>query len=603
MRFVAIIAGGALGVAACAGDVPCWKVDDVRAGMSGYGWTVVSGVAPERFEAKVLGVLRDVAPGRDMIVARFSGLGLEKCGIAAGMSGSPVYIDDKLLGAVAYTWEFGVEPIGGVTPFCQMREFADAHRLRDEVAENPVSFAAPSWRPSDRTPMRPGRLLPIRTPVSVAGMSSTALQELSKNLEPWGLIPVQGGAANPDVKSAHAGVKIEPGSAVAVALVTGDVAATAVGTVTAVDGGRVYAFGHPFLELGRCRLPLLSAYIHTVMPLQSASFKIGSSLEQVGTVDADVSTGVAADLGGEAAFVPVAVRVENPASGPPREYRFQVAPVPHLLGTLLSTSTISCIEGDGKTPLDFTVRLKAEIRIAGKPPLFLDDVYSGERFQGPPGLVQAVAPLANLIGAVASNPFEPVTVESIECTVAVSEKRQSATIVNAWLRPAEPTPGETATMFVEVRPYRPDSPEADGERTQTLQLEIPLPESLPPGEYSALAADARSDFEKESRRRAHLAKPANFDHFHRALAAQLAVRQTELAVRIDTKDVGAAVDGVVLPDLPTGWAEVLASNRATSVDRWPGSLLAIRPTPWVVEGSKSVRFQVVERRKTLGEIE
>jgi hypothetical protein len=596
-----MIAGWALGAAACAGDVPCWKVDDVRAGMSGYGWTVVSGVAPARFEAKILGVLRDVAPGRDMIVARFSGLGLEKSGIAAGMSGSPVYIDDKLLGAVAYTWEFGVEPIGGVTPFCQMRELADAGGLRDKLADSDVSFTPPFWPPDDDAPIRPGRLLPIRTPLAVAGMSSTALRELSKNLEPWGLIPVQGGAANPDVKSAHAGVKIGPGSAVAVGLVTGDVAATAVGTVTAVDDGRVYAFGHPFLELGRCRLPLLSAYIHTVLPLQSASFKVGSSLERVGTVDADVSTGVAAELGGEAAFVPVSVRVERVAAGRPREFRFQIAPVPHLLSSLLSASTISCIEGDGKTPLDFVVHLKAEIRIAGKPPLVLEDVYSGERYQGPPGLVQALAPLANLVGAVASNPFEPATVESIDCEVAVSDRRRSAAIVNAWIRPAEPIPGETATVFVEVRPYRPDSAEADGEQTQTLPLKIQLPRSLPPGEYAALVGDARSDFEKESRRRAHLARPANFDQFLRALAAQLAVRQTDLAVRIDTNDVGAAVDGVVLPDLPTGWAEVLASNRAQAVDRWPSSLLATRPTPWVVEGSKSVRFHVVEQRKTLGE--
>ena len=292
IRLVTTVAICALVSVGTTGEIDCWKVDHIRPGMVGYGLTVIHGTQPERFEVEIIGVMRKVQPGRDMILARFKGLGLEKSGVMQGMSGSPVYLEERLLGAVAYTWEFGLEPIGGITPFSQMIEFCDAARLNEKkLAVN--TFTA-NVVASDATR---GRMVPIRTPISVSGMSPAALEVLTKDFSPWGLVPVQGGAANADIIEENEKQELQPGSAMAVALVLGDISATAVGTVTTVNDGRVYAFGHPFLELGKCDIPLLSAYIHLVMPLQSASFKMGSALSAKGTVQADVSTGIAGSIG------------------------------------------------------------------------------------------------------------------------------------------------------------------------------------------------------------------------------------------------------------------------------------------------------------------
>lgn len=573
-----------------AGEINCWKVDDVRAEMAGYGLTVIHGTKPERFEVEIIGVLRHVQPGRDMILARFKGLGLEKSGVMQGMSGSPVYIDEKLLGAVAYTWEFGLEPIGGITPFTQMVEFCDATKLMEDKVAQRSPVAHDITIDGNR-----GRMIPIRTPLAVSGMSSTALEVLSKDLAPWGLIPVQGGAANVDLVKADEEHSLEPGSAMAVGLVLGDVSVTAVGTVTTVHEGRVYGFGHPFLELGRCDIPLLSAYIHLVMPLQSASFKMGSALNAKGTVQADVSTGIAGNIGPRSAMIPVTIHMTTDLTKP-REFHCEVAPLPPLFSSLVMTSIGSCLNGEGKAPAELTATVKADIKLAGHPPLHLEDSYSGERFKGPAGLVQALSPLAKVLQLLTNNTVEPMKIESIECWAEVSGTRRSANIIHAYPTRAELVPGETLEVTLEFQPYRGSESAADSPSVVKRLLKLPLPADLPPGDYVANVSSAPEDFQRELKHHPRWIDPRLPAQLHESIAQQLLSRYSDVVIRVETKEVGVGLDGTEFPDLPAGKVNIIASDTSSEVYRLPRSLSLRERTEWALEGSKTIPFKVVEKR-------
>ncbi|HVS40486.1 MAG TPA: SpoIVB peptidase S55 domain-containing protein, partial [Gemmataceae bacterium] len=288
-----------------------WQIDDVHAGLKGVGRTVMKGTKVETFDAEVLGVLKNTSPGRDMVLCRLSGLGLENTGVVAGMSGSPITIDGKLLGAVAYAWPYGKEPIAGVTPFCQMNGFVEAFERRDIVEHaKPVrvglgeplridgksydsatvseTFDGPEPREADGLWMTP-----LRTPLAASGFTAHSLELLRQRCAGAGLVPVQGGAASAKVAEEAKDAVLEPGGPLALAMITGDFDLSGIGTVTCIDGDRVYGWGHPFMGLGACEFPLMTGYIHTIYPRQTVSFKMGSPLKTVGVVNADVSTCIA----------------------------------------------------------------------------------------------------------------------------------------------------------------------------------------------------------------------------------------------------------------------------------------------------------------------
>ncbi|HEV3120457.1 MAG TPA: SpoIVB peptidase S55 domain-containing protein, partial [Isosphaeraceae bacterium] len=285
-----------------------WRASEIKPGMKGVGRTVMAGTMLEEFEAEVLGVLRDVSPGRDMVLCRLKGCRLEHSGIIQGMSGSPIYVDGTLLGAVAFAWEFAKDPIAGVTPFDQMLAYARSNERRI-AAENrqdggPVRSAA--WGGSyliddasglqsmEPVPAFSGAMAgmrPIATPVTAAGFTPRVLSFLADRLGPLGMTASAGGGADEDIVRREGDKPLVPGAPLSIAYVTGDFDLSGIGTVTHVEGDRVYGFGHPMMSLGACEFPLMTGYIHTVYPRASVSMKMGSPLKVVGVLDTDVSTG------------------------------------------------------------------------------------------------------------------------------------------------------------------------------------------------------------------------------------------------------------------------------------------------------------------------
>src|SRR5260370_14167464 len=257
ISFLAIFLVGTPPVQAGPDPASYWQVDDVRPGLKGLGRTVIHGTKVETFDVEVLGVLKNASPGRDMILCRLSGLGLEKTGVIAGMSGSPIYVDGKLLGAVAFAWPFGKEPIAGVTPFCQMHAFVESFERRDRTEiktptrvglRNPVSIQGQDFdavtvsenfeevapKPEDGLWM-----MPLRTPLSATGFSEHSLRLLVERVRSAGLLPMQGGGASASVRDQEKNVVLEPGGPLAVAMVVGDFALSGIGPVTHTNGARV----------------------------------------------------------------------------------------------------------------------------------------------------------------------------------------------------------------------------------------------------------------------------------------------------------------------------------------------------------------------------
>src|SRR4051794_36548654 len=380
-----------------------WDVKDLRPGMKGVGKTVMVGTKLEEFGAEILGVMRDVSPGRDMVLCRLTGCNLEHAGIIQGMSGSPVYIDGKLLGPVAYPWEFAKHPIAGVTPFQQMvkyvrsndRRIAAEAKDRENGEAGALEAASLSIFPEldslvsqDMSPAGTGGpvaaaggglagMTRIATPLATTGFSPRALSLLETRLRPLGMAPMAGGAAPENVIREEGGRPLVPGAPLSIAMVMGDFDLSGIGTVTHVEGNRVYGFGHPMFSLGSCEMPMMTGYIHTVYPRASVSMKMGSPLKIVGVLDTDVSTGVAGRVGPVPDMLPMSVRVKTGRYAEARLYNVRIIREPTLLPSLIMAVLTSAIDTEGNLPEELTAHLSASFKLKGHDAIVFNDTFSG----------------------------------------------------------------------------------------------------------------------------------------------------------------------------------------------------------------------------------
>ncbi len=585
-----------------------WQVDDVKAGMKGVGRTVMKGTKVESFDAEVLGVLKNTSPGRDMVLCRLSGLGLEKTGVIAGMSGSPITIDGKLLGAVAYAWPYGKEPIAGVTPFCQMNGFVEAFERRDlgepgkpvrvglreplrldgkwfDAATVSEAFDGPGPREADGLWMAP-----LRTPLAASGFTAHSLDLLRDRWRGAGLTPVQGGAASAKVADEAKDAVLEPGAPLALAMITGDFDLSGIGTVTTIDGDRVYGWGHPFMGLGACDFPLMTGYIHTIYPRQTVSFKMGSPIKTVGVVNADVSTCIAGWLGRKPDMLPVRMTVALGDDDAARTYNVQTVRQQSLLSNLVFTALTNSVDMEGELPEEMTAEFEARIVLDGREPVVIKDVFSG--FSGGRAPAALYGPVSAVVGLLTNNPYEALRITRIECDTRVKAGRRTADVESMELDSDAYEPGAEVKASVFIRPYKG----APRRLTATLKL----PDDLPEGDYTVTAAD-----ETEAARQAlhddpNLSNPQDVEQVLRAVRVQTEAKRTRLTLRVPLGPTGVAVDGKSLPDLPAGVVQILGTGRRTAAQPIASALTSSQPTDWVLEGSETAHFTVVRHKKADG---
>jgi hypothetical protein len=601
---LAIVGAATAGAAAEPDPKTYWDVADIRPGMKGIGRTVMVGTKLEEFGAEVLGVMRGVSPGRDMVLCRLTGCNLEHAGIIQGMSGSPIYIDGKLLGAVAFAWEFAKDPIAGVTPFQQMVQYVRSsdRRIAAEAAEKggggvrasvspQVEGLADEEDPSSLgpVPVSGGTLAgmrPIATPLAASGFGPRALAMMETRFRPLGLAPMAGGAAPERVVQEEGDKPLVPGAPLSIAMVTGDFDLSGIGTVTHVEGDRVYGFGHPMFSLGACQFPMMTGYIHTVYPRASVSMKMGSPLKVVGVLDTDVSTGVAGRLGPRPDMLPLSVRVKAGRYSEPRTFHVEMVREPNLLPTLVMAVLTNAIDTEGNLPEELTAHIKATVRLKDHDPIELRDTLSGPRYTGPMGASAMFGPIASIVNILLRNSMTPVRIESIDCDVAIDPGRTVAAIETVRLASDRLEPGQTLRASVTLKPFKGDR--------QTVEVALPLPVDLPEGAYEASVCDLANGLRRQIRNEPSLMEPRDLDGVLKAIRVQTATRRTALSLHVPLPDRGLAVQGQILPNLPGSARAVLTTNRQSPDLAVRADLVQTADTPWVVEGTQSLRFTVVK---------
>jgi hypothetical protein len=585
-----------------------WQVDDVRVGMKGVGRTVMRGVKVEEFQVEVLGVLKNTSPGRDLVLCRLSGLDLDKSGVIAGMSGSPVYINNKLLGAVAYAWSFGKEPIAGITPFSQMHGFVEAYERRDVAQEaKPVRVGlrtpleidgakydsvtvSPNWDVPEATTADGLWMVPLRTPIATTGFTANSLSLMRDQFKMSGLVPMQGGGTTAKVADDMKSVELEAGGPLVVAMVTGDFDMSAIGTVTHIEGSRVYGFGHPFMGLGTCEFPLMTGYIHTIYPRQSVSFKMGSPLRTVGVINADVSTGIAGWLGRKPEMLPVRMTVTREPEGVSRTFNVEIARQRSMLAPLTYSVLTNSVDMEGEFPEELTAELTARIEPEGHDPVVIKDTFSGASYSGGRAPAALFTPVSTVVGLMTYNTYKQVRINRIECETRIFPGRRSADIESVELDSDALSPGDTLKASLLVRPYK--------EQRRRLSVSLKLPADLAEGNYTAIICDELTNARYELRDNPTLSSPQSVEQLFEAVRVQTAAKRTGLVVRVPMPAAGVALAGKALPQLPPSMVQILGDPRRGTAQTMGGALVSHKNTDWVFQGSESVRFTVTKNKKT-----
>ena len=588
---------------------PCWNIDDVKPGMKGQGKSCVKGVKVETFDAEIIGVLRNTSPGRDMILCKLSGMNLDKTGVIAGMSGSPIYVEGKLLGAVAYAWPFGKEPIAGVTPFSQMVSFAAAYERRDLADEKnkpariglgkPILLDGRAYNDvtisDDHREPQPTAadgiwMIPLKTPVMTTGMSPRSLAVLRDSFQQLGFMPMQGGGVSTNISAEERNSPLQPGGGLSVAMITGDFDMSGIGTVTHIEGKRVYGFGHPFMGVGGCDLPLMTGYTHTIFPRLTVSFKMGSPMRTVGVINADTSTCIAGWLDRTPDMLPLASTILRQPEGKPQTYNVKIARLRGMIGPLVHSALAASVDMEGNFPEEMSARIKARIEIDGHDPLILDDWFAGPMFIGDRAPQMLYAPLGLLVQQLSNNSFKTLRFKSIECTTEIQPDRRTADIEASELESDTLAPGDTLKAWITLRPFK-------GAR-QRIALELKLPTDLPEGGYSALIGDDLNNVRAELRDNPQLANPQNLEHQFEMIRLQLAAKRTNLAMRVPIPgSAGVAINGKTLTNLPPSMVQILSSSKRTNTQTIQAALVARTSTNWVVQGADTLRFQVTKNKR------
>jgi hypothetical protein len=461
-----------------AGDDPAiFPLSDVKPGMKGVTYTIFEGDQVEKVDLEVIGILRNaVGPKQDIILVRLLGEKVQQTGVVAGMSGSPVYFDGKLAGALALKLgSFTKEAIGGVTPIANMLEVehspaspapqsagspssAPANRPANapfgapEVAELdasrvllPAEFAA---RIAAGPGYSPGQfLVPIETPLVAAGLYPETLARFGKEFTSRGMTVMAGGTAAPSPEDA----RLKPGDMVGIDLIRGDLSLSSGCTVTAVDGDRVLACGHPLFGFGAVAMPLSRAHVLMTLASAAASTKILTTGATIGTLTQDRPTALMGKLGAGPPMVPVDVTLLT--SDGEKKYHFEVVESPQLTATLVAAAVYNGIVGSPAYVEGSTLQLDGAIDLKGHTPVRFADLFAPTDQTTPAGFFLATEVQASF-ARIYSNPYELPRIERVDLRVQSLPERRWAMIDNAWMEKSEVRPGETVAVKVLLRPYR-----------------------------------------------------------------------------------------------------------------------------------------------------
>ena len=556
-------------------------IEEVKPGMVGVGRSVFQGTDLTDFKVHILGVLRNVqGPRRDLILARLEGAGLAASGVAQGMSGSPVYIDNRLVGAVSYSiGSFSKEPIAGITPIAEMKDATPLPRrsgagqaklelpitregLAAVLAQATARIAPFARRPADvqtfGLPESAGAqigamLRPISTPLLMGGFEAETVELLSGAFRDAGFSPMVTGTAGGTQSVAPTG-PLREGDAIGVALASGDLDMGATGTITHIDGNRIYAFGHPFYNLGPAEFPMTRAYVYTVLPSLLTSFKISSMGETIGTMTQDRPTAIGGILGKGPALVPMTVTIERFAEGSSsgtaenaqrRTFKYSLVNDQMFTPLIAYVALFNTLTSYERQFGASTIGVKSRARIKGHGDLSLQDVFTGDS-----PILGASTAVAAPLTMLLANDIEPITLEGLDITLTSAESPRRVTIERVWLDDIRPRAGRPTPLKILTRSYRGE------EKISTVPIDIPANAS---GRLSILVSDGRQLNAMEQRDVRRTLEPQTVTQLVRLLNDTR--RNNRVYIRLLSGTPGAVVNGEAMAALPPSVLSVLESDR------------------------------------------
>lgn len=591
-------------VGASGEKVQIFPLSEIREGMRGTARSVFRGTKSEEFNVEILGIIPNhIGPKQDMIVGRLSGANAERTFVFAGMSGSPVYIDGRLVGAIAYSYPFAKEPICGITPFEQMTSLVEQAPSAKLASVSPQTFTysellANSWRPSfvvnsdERLATgfaADSRLMaiagqnfkPIATPVTFAGVSQKTLDALSPYFLSAGILPVASAASNAPISplKPYNENTLLGGDSVVVHLARGDIDIAAAGTVTLRDGEKIYAFGHPFFSLGATSLPMSESHVVTVVPNANNSFKLAVPDALVGTMTQDRATGIYGSLGRSPRMLPIKVKFTN-SRGRAEEMNFESAFDELLTPLIVTVGVTNSIVAQERNIGDTTIEVKGEIAVRGEKPVSIN-----RRFAGNQAVNFASSSAAVPLAALLRSNFEGLDIAGITLNIKAIDGSKTAVLDRISVDKTQVRAGET----VEVTAF---------ERTESgkiIEQKIPLtiPVGTGTGQVTITVADGNSAQQNSA-----------VTQFTPRTAAELIAiinrlkRPDRLYAVLTRTTTGAVIGASEMPNLPPSVIATMNNERTAG-----GSKPTIQTTifetefpslDFIVTGSQTLNIEIMK---------
>jgi len=471
-------------------------VSEIKPGMKGIGKTVFHGTQIETFQVDIIDIVKGEGGVSHFILANLSGDKIkESGGISEGMSGSPVYIDDRLIGAVSYAWEMSEHNFCLVTPIQEMLEifnlpYSNSYTTSQEYnTNNSLCFTREKTNKikvknsvkNNNFPELADReeiiFYPVVSPIIINGIKGRTLERLSSSLKKFNLMPVQGIGFNEnnDVNFQEVGEipsnKIDAGSAIGIQLTRGDVNITSIGTVTYREGDKILALGHPFLKKGEVSFLLSAVYIYHSLPNMVMPFKLGAPLNLVGKIVQDREAGILAILNSYPRVIPLKIQVTDVSSGLSYQMGVQMIYDYDLLEPLVSNTTVQAIDnaldriGAGTAQIDIEIKGKKEGQ-----ELFRKNMY----YSSDDIAIQAITEIPEIIDLIVNNYFEIVNLTAINIDIKIDNKKKIGRIEEVVLEDSSIKPGDYLKAKIKIRPFR--------EELIEKMLTIQIPSDTPPGE-------------------------------------------------------------------------------------------------------------------------
>jgi hypothetical protein len=583
-------------VANLSAQTALFPLKDLKPGMRGTGRTVFNGSNIEDFSVEILGVLDNIGPKESLILARLSGGPLEHTGVMQGMSGSPVYIDGKLIGAVAMAFPFAKDPIAGIRPIeAMLRTSTAAATPVSSPPATPAAAPAPlalNERDLTRRIPRPAallsaeaRMIEIATPLSFGGFSRATLDAFAPQLRSLGLEPRQGVTSGGKLEPVMGNpADLKPGSMISVQLMAGDLSVGADGTITHIDGNRVYAFGHRFLDIGSTALPFARAEVLTLLANTNTSFKISTAKEWMGTIYQDRNTAVAGELGKRAPMVPVSLSMSR-AGKPVESYQMQMVNDALLSPLLLQMAVFSAIDATERTVGASSIRVTGQVEFQNaSAPLRINNMFAADNGSPMLASLSAAVPVA----FVMQGGFESLQLRKVSLNLEAFDQKKQLTIDGITTSRHSVRAGEKVDVNVSLT--------GDNGVETVRRVEYQVPIGAEPGTLYFTVADAGTaniaDFRQvltsTARTPGQLVSTVNNLH-----------PNTKAYIRVWRADPAFQLEGADLPDPPASVSLILTGSQSSSagITQTRNSKIAemeIDVGDMAVTGSKTVQVEVKE---------